>query len=94
MAANAISARACARAVSHVNEKIAPRLRGKEGRDQAAIDQIMINLDGSPNKGKLGANAILGVSLAVAHAQARARNLALYRYVGGAAAKTSARADA
>jgi enolase len=77
-----------ARAVSHVNEKIAPRLRGKEARDQAAIDQIMIDMDGSPNKGKLGANAVLGVSLAVAHAQARAQNLSLYRYLGGAMAKT------
>ena len=76
------------RAVSHVNEKIAPRLRGKEARDQAAIDQIMIDMDGSPNKGKLGANAVLGVSLAVAHAQARAQNLSLYRYLGGATAKT------
>jgi len=77
-----------ARAVAHVNEKIAPRLRGKEARDQAAIDQIMLNLDGSPNKGKLGANAILGASLAVAHAQARAQGLPLYRYLGGAAGKT------
>ena len=77
-----------ARAVSHVNDKIAPRLRGKEARDQAAIDQIMIDLDGSPNKGKLGANAVLGVSLAVAQAQARAQNLSLYRYLGGATAKT------
>ena len=77
-----------ARAVSHVNDKIALRLRGKEARDQAAIDQVMIDLDGSPNKGKLGANAVLGVSLAVAHAQARAQNLSLYRYLGGAAAKT------
>jgi enolase len=77
-----------ARAVSHVNDKIAPRLRGKEARDQAAIDQIMIDLDGSPNKGKLGANAVLGVSLAVAHAQARAQNLSLYRYLGGTTAKT------
>ena len=77
-----------ARAVSHVNDKIAPRLRGKEARDQAAIDQIMIDMDGSPNKGKLGANAVLGVSLAVAHAQARAQNLSLYRYLGGAMAKT------
>ena len=76
------------RAVSHVNDKIAPRLRGKEARDQAAIDQIMIDMDGSPNKGKLGANAVLGVSLAVAHAQARAQNLSLYRYLGGAMAKT------
>jgi enolase len=77
-----------ARAVSHVNEKIAPRLRGKEARDQAAIDQIMIDMDGSPNKGKLGANAVLGVSLAVAQAQARAQKLSLYRYLGGTTAKT------
>jgi enolase len=77
-----------ARAVAHVNEKIAPRLRGKEARDQAAIDQIMLDLDGSTNKGKLGANAILGASLAVAHAQARAQGQSLYRYLGGAAAKT------
>ncbi len=76
------------RAVAHVNGKIAPRLRGKEARDQAAIDQIMLDLDGSANKGKLGANAILGASLAVAHAQARAQGLSLYRYLGGAAAKT------
>ncbi len=77
-----------ARAVSHVNDKIATRLRGKEARDQVAIDQIMIDMDGSPNKGKLGANAVLGVSLAVAHAQARTQNLSLYRYLGGAMAKT------
>ncbi|HWH78375.1 MAG TPA: phosphopyruvate hydratase, partial [Candidatus Binatus sp.] len=76
-----------AKAVGHVNKKIAPRLRGKEARDQAAIDQIMLNLDGSPNKGKLGANAILGVSLAVAQAQARAQGLPLYRYLGGVAGK-------
>ncbi|HVO92502.1 MAG TPA: phosphopyruvate hydratase [Terriglobales bacterium] len=77
-----------ARAVAHVNEKIAPRVRGKDARDLTAIDQIMLSLDGSPNKGNLGANAILGVSLAVAHAQARAQNLSLYRYLGGVAAKT------
>jgi enolase len=77
-----------ARAVAHVNQKIAPRLRGKEARDQQAIDQIMLELDGSPNKGKLGANAILGASMAVAHAQARAQGVGLYRYLGGAAAKT------
>src|SRR4030095_3940266 len=76
------------RAVAHVNEKIAPRVRGKDARDQAAIDRIMLQLDGSLNKGKLGANAILGVSLAVAHAQARAQGLSLYRYLGGAGAKT------
>ena len=76
------------RAVSHVNEIIAPRLRGKEARDQSAIDHIMLKLDGSSNKAKLGANAILGVSLAVAHAEARAQGLSLYRYLGGASAKT------
>jgi enolase len=76
------------RAVAHVNEKIAPRLRGKEARQQTAIDQIMLRLDGSANKGKLGANAILGASLAVAHAQAKAQGISLYRYLGGATAKT------
>jgi enolase len=75
-------------AVAHVKEKIAPRLRGKDARDQSGIDQTMLALDGSPNKGKLGANAILGVSLAVAHAQAKAGRLSLYRYLGGVAAKT------
>jgi len=75
-------------AVAHVNEKIAPRVRGKEARDQAGIDRIMLALDGSPNKGKLGANAILGVSLAVAHAQAKADGVSLYRYLGGVAVKT------
>jgi enolase len=77
-----------ARAVAHVNEKIAPRLRGKEARDQAAVDRVMLDLDGSPNKGKLGANAVLGASLAVAHAQARAQGLSLFRYLGGSAART------
>src|ERR1043165_4841081 len=75
-------------AVAHVNEKIAPRVRRKDARDQSGIDQTMLALDGSPNKGKLGANAILGVSLAVAHAQAKADRLSLYRYLGGVAAKT------
>ena len=66
---------------------VAPRLRGKEAREQAAIDHIMLELDGSPNKGKLGANAVLGASLAVAHAQARAQSMSLFRYLGGAAAR-------
>jgi enolase len=77
-----------ARAVAHVNEKIAPRLRGKEAREQAAIDRLMLRMDGSANKSKLGANAILGVSLAVAHAQAKAQGVSLYRYLGGAGART------
>ena len=75
------------RAVDHVNQLIAPRLRGKDARDQITVDQTMIKLDGSANKKKLGANAILGVSLAVAHAEANAQGLSLYRYLGGAAAK-------
>jgi enolase len=76
------------RAVANVNEKLGPRLRGKEAREQEAIDRMMIEMDGSPNKGQFGANAILGVSLAVAQAQARAQGLSLYRYLGGAAART------
>jgi enolase len=77
-----------ARAVAHVNKNIAARLRGKDARDQMAIDRIMLDLDGSPNKSKLGANAILGVSLAVAHAEARSQGLSLYRYLGGTSGKT------
>ncbi len=77
-----------ARAVDHVNRKLAPRLRGKEARDQAGIDRLMIEMDGTSDKGKLGANAILGVSLAVAHAQARAQRQSFYRYLGGTAGRT------
>ena len=76
------------KAVLHVNEKIAPRLRGKEAKEQGAIDAIMLKLDGSSNKVKLGANAILGVSLAVAHAEAHAQGLSLFRYLGGNQART------
>ena len=77
-----------ARAVENVNRKLARHLRGKESSDQAGIDGMLIELDGTPDKGRLGANAILGVSLAVAHAQARAQGVSLYRYLGGSAAKT------
>src|SRR6202042_634983 len=70
------------------NNTIAPELIGLDPRDQEAIDQIMIDLDGTPNKAKLGANAILGVSLAVAKAAAEACSLPLYRYLGGPAART------
>ena len=77
-----------ARAVENVNRRLAPRLRGKEAREQADIDRMMIEMDGTSDKGKFGANAILGVSLAVAHAQARARGLSLYRYLGGSAGRT------
>jgi enolase len=74
------------KAVGHVNETIAPALRGHDALDQAGVDRRMLGLDGTPNKGKLGANAILGVSLAVARAAAAATGLPLYRYLGGASA--------
>ena len=76
------------KAVDNVNAKIAPELIGLDPRDQEAIDQLMIELDGTPNKSKLGANATLGVSLAVAKAAAISSGLPLYRYLGGPAAKT------
>jgi enolase 1/2/3 len=71
------------KAVANVNEKIAPAIRGWDARNQANIDHAMIKMDGSPNKKNLGANAILGVSLAVAHAAAAAENKPLFRYLGG-----------
>ncbi|MDP9172384.1 MAG: phosphopyruvate hydratase [Planctomycetota bacterium] len=76
------------KAVDNVNSKIAPELIGLDPRDQEAIDQLMIELDGTPNKSKLGANAMLGVSLAVAKAAAEVSQLPLYRYLGGPGAKT------
>jgi enolase len=71
------------KAVAGVNEKIAPVLQGFDVDDQRAIDLAMLDIDGTPNKGSLGANAILGVSLAAAHAAAQSAGLPLYRYVGG-----------
>ena len=71
------------KAVENVNEKVAKEIEGMDALDQRAIDRAMINLDGTPNKGKLGANAILGVSLAVAKAAADLLGLPLYRYIGG-----------
>jgi len=70
-------------AVAHVNEVIAPRLMGLEATGQASIDGLMLALDGTPNKNKLGANAILGVSMAVARAAAASCGLPLYAYLGG-----------
>jgi enolase len=75
------------KAVDNVNNTIAPILRGWDARDQAKIDNKLIELDGTPNKHKLGANALLGVSLAVAHAAAAAENLPLFRYLGGSEAR-------
>ncbi|HXG12475.1 MAG TPA: phosphopyruvate hydratase [Gemmataceae bacterium] len=74
-------------AVRHINEIIAPRLRGRDACDQVAIDQLLLDADGTPNKAKLGANALLGVSLAVAHAAASSTGLPLYRYLGGTNAR-------
>lgn len=75
-------------AVENVNHEIFDLLAGMEAEEQLAIDHAMIELDGTPNKGRLGANAILGVSLAVAKAAAEDAGLPLYRYVGGAYART------
>ncbi|MCQ4574282.1 MAG: phosphopyruvate hydratase [Candidatus Brocadiales bacterium] len=71
------------KAVKNVNEIIGPGLKGRDACDQTAIDQELIQLDGTENKERLGANAILGVSLAVARAAARSKNLPLYAYIGG-----------
>jgi enolase len=71
------------KAVANVNDKIAPALKGWDALDQAKIDKKLIELDGTHNKKNLGANALLGVSLAVAHAAAAAENLPLFRYLGG-----------
>ena len=71
------------KAVAHVNERIATEVIGMDALDQAGIDQLLIDLDGTPNKSGLGANAILGVSLACAKAAAAYLSLPLYRYVGG-----------
>jgi enolase len=76
------------KAVAAVNGEIADALIGLDAEDQREIDMAMIDLDGTPNKGRLGANAILGVSLAAAKAAADARGLPLYRYVGGVSART------
>jgi enolase len=76
------------KAVENVNNIIAPEVEGMNVFDQAAVDNLMISLDGTPNKSKLGANAILGVSLATAKAAAEALGLSLYQYIGGVNAKT------
>ncbi len=73
-------------AVGHVNGELAEALRGRDAADQAGLDRRMIDLDGTPNKGRLGANAILGVSLAAAKAAAAEAGLPLWRYLGGEAA--------
>ena len=74
-------------AVSNVNDTIRPNLVGLDAREQEMIDALLVELDGTNNKARLGANAILGVSLAVAHAAAQATNQPLYRYLGGTSAR-------
>ncbi|MCR4430817.1 MAG: phosphopyruvate hydratase [Tepidanaerobacteraceae bacterium] len=75
------------KAVENVNNEIAPEIKGMDALDQVSIDRVLIDLDATPNKAKLGANAILGVSLATAKAAANFLGLSLYRYIGGANAK-------
>ena len=75
------------RAVRNVNDVLRPELIGTDALDQVTVDRLLLSLDGTPNKSKLGANALLGVSLAVAHAAAEAVDLPLYRYLGGAGAR-------
>ena len=76
-----------ARAVNNIREVLAPALIGLDATDQETIDQLMLDRDGTPNKGKLGANAILGVSLAVARAASNQSGLPLFRYLGGPSAR-------
>src|SRR4051812_36046731 len=76
------------KAVANVNDIIAPELEGYDVADQTGIDELMIRLDGTENKGKLGANALLAVSMAAAKAAAEEAGLPLFRYVGGTNAKT------
>ncbi|MEJ7748433.1 MAG: phosphopyruvate hydratase, partial [Candidatus Limnocylindrales bacterium] len=76
------------RAVSNVTDTIGPELLGLDAADQAGIDSLLVELDGTPNKANLGANAVLGVSLACAHAAAASLGLPLYRYLGGVGART------
>ena len=71
------------KAVANVNEIIAPEIIGMDASRQVEIDKVLIELDGTPNKGKLGANAILAVSMAVARAAAESVGLPLYQYLGG-----------
>ena len=76
------------KAVENVNTKLAPAVIGLEATDQVGVDRVMLQLDGTPFKKNLGANAILGVSLAVARAAAQSLHMPLYRYIGGVNGKT------
>ncbi len=80
---NAYFGKGVSKAIANVNEILAPLVKGQNVFDQEAIDQLMIDKDGSENKANLGANAILGVSMAVAHAAAKEKGIPLYKYLGG-----------
>ena len=80
-------------AIGNIHEKIAPTLSGKEVSEQAEIDQTMIDLDGTQTKENLGANAILAVSMAAAHAAANENNVPLYKYLGDEGPFQNASAD-
>src|SRR3954470_14900168 len=86
--ANRYGGKGVRRAVANVLETIGPALIDQDAAEQAAVDALLIDLDGTPNKARLGANALLGVSLACAHAVAAAYGLPLYRYLGGVRART------
>ncbi|MCB5258441.1 MAG: phosphopyruvate hydratase, partial [Candidatus Cloacimonetes bacterium] len=85
---NRFSGKGVLKAVENINSIIAPALLNIESTHQGEIDELMLNLDGTPNKSKLGANAILAVSMAIARASAIEQDLPLYRYLGGVGAKT------
>lgn len=76
------------RAIAHINDELAPALLGRDASRQAELDNMMIAMDGTPGKSRLGANAILGCSMAIAHAAAAAKGEPLYRYLGGVNART------
>src|SRR5204862_5447470 len=86
--AGAYGGKAVARAVENVREEIARAVTGLDAADQRALDERLIELDGTPNKGRLGANAVLGVSLAAAKAAAADAGVSLFRYLGGEEART------
>jgi enolase len=85
---SAYGGKAVTRAVEHVRGEIAEAVRGRDASDQAGLDRLLVELDGTPNKGRLGANAILGVSLATAKASAAEAGVSLFRYLGGEGAVT------
>lgn len=85
---NVLGGKSVRKAISNITDIIAPKLIGLDASNQTYIDNMMIALDGTPNKSKLGANAILGCSMAVAYAAANAMEVPLFRYLGGANAKT------